>query len=80
MSICNELIETCRVQVDLDEGYIIIMGIYRPHYGTISEFTEQLDGMCDLPIIQNSKFVILAGDFNINILDSSSLPVSSFMS
>ena len=80
MSICNDLIETCTVQVDLDEGYIIIMGIYRPHSGTILEFTEQLDGMCDPPIVQNSKIVILAGDFNINILDSSNLPVSNFMS
>ena len=80
MSICNDLIETCTVQVDLDEGYMIIIGIYRPHSGTILEFTEQLDGMCDLPIVQNSKFVILAGDFNINILNSSSLPVSNFMS
>ena len=80
MSICNELIESCTVQVDLDEGYMIIIGIYRPHSGTILDFTEQLDGMCDLPIVQNSKFVILAGDFNINILDNSSFPVSNFMS
>ena len=68
MSICNDLIETCTVQVDLDEGYIIIIGIYQPQSGTLLEFTEQLDGMCDLPIVQNSKFVVLAGDFNINIL------------
>ena len=80
MSICNELIETCSVQVNLDEGYIISMGIYRPHSGTILEFTDQLDGVCNLPIVQNSKFVILAGDFNINIIDSSNLPVSNFMS
>ena len=66
MNICNELIKTCTVQVDLNEGYIIIIGIYRPHSGAILEFTEQLDGMCDLPIVQNSKFVILAGHFNIN--------------
>ena len=51
MSICNELIETCTVQVDLDDAYIIIIGIYRPHYGTILEFTEQLDGMYDSAII-----------------------------
>ena len=80
MSICNELIETCTVQVDLDEGYIIIIRIYRPQSGTILEFTEQIDSMCDLPIVQHSKFVLLAGDLNINILDSSNLPVSNFMS
>ena len=80
MSICNELIEKCTVQVDLDEGYTIKLGIYRPHSGTILEFTEQLDSMCDLPIVQSRKFVIVAGDFNIIILDSSNLPVSNFMS
>ena len=51
MSICNELIETCKVQVDLDEGYKFIIGIYRPHSGTILEFTEQLDVLCDLPLV-----------------------------
>ena len=59
---------------------MIIIGIYWPHSGTILDFTEQLDGMCDLPFVQNSKFVILAGVFNINILDNSSFPVSNFMS
>ena len=57
MSICKELIETCTVQVDLDEDYIIIICIYRQNSGTISEFNEKLGGMCDLPIVQNSKFV-----------------------
>ena len=80
MSICNELIETCIVRVDLDEGHIIIIGIYQPHSGTILEFTQQLDSMCDLPIVKNSKIVILAEDFNVNILDSSNLPLSNFMS
>ena len=60
MRMCNELIETCAVQVDLDEGYIIIIGIYQPHSGTILEFIEQLDDMCDLTIVRNIKFVILA--------------------
>ena len=80
MSICNQLIETCTVKVDLDEGYMIIIGIYRPHSGTILDFTEQLDGMCDLAFVQNSKIVLLAEDFNINISDNSSFPVSNFMS
>ena len=67
MSICKELTEKCTVQVDLGEDYIIIIGIYWPHSGTflegtILEFTEQLESLCDLPKVRNSKFVILAGN------------------
>ena len=78
-SVSSLKIETCTEQVDLDEGYKITIGMYRPHSGNFLEFTEQLDGMCDLPIVKNSKFAILARDFNINILESSNLPVNNFM-
>ena len=80
MSICDELIETCTVQFDIDDSYIIIIGIYRTHFAIIFEFTEQLDGTCYLPFAQKCKILILAGDFNINILDSSNLLVSNLMS
>ena len=52
MSMCNELIGTCTLQVDLNDGCIIMIDIYWPHSGTILEFTDELDDICDLPIVQ----------------------------
>ena len=53
---------------------------YQSHSGTIIDFTEELEGICILPILKNSKLVILAGFFNIDILDSSNPSVSNFTS
>jgi len=67
LCLCNDTIETCTVQVRYDDNDIIIIAIYRPHSGTVQNFTSAL-----IELLNNKKMkgkqVIITGDININLL------------
>ena len=68
----NVDIEVCSVQFMMNGVEWFILGIYRPHEGTIPEFELNLLNIlndCNL----HGKNVILMGDFNINLLSDSYL-------
>ena len=52
MSMCSELIGIFTVQVYLNEECIIMIDIYQPHSGSILEFSEELEDICDSRIVQ----------------------------
>ena len=56
MSICDETIEICTVKVELTDGYQLVMGLYRPHSGTTTDFTDKLESLLENPLVQNSKW------------------------
>ena len=69
LSICNDEIQSCAVKVQLNHEFILIIGIYRPHSGTVPNFIETLESFYEHPDFLNSRTVFIAGDFNINILN-----------
>ena len=78
LSRCNELIESCVVQVVIGKLSVVAVGVYRPHSGTIDAFTAELANILSSPIIRKS-FVILAGDMNINMNDTISGSVQNYI-
>ena len=72
LSVCTSELESCVVKVELvNPGeYLLIFGLYRPPNGNTRVFLEILESLLNSEIVRHSKYVILAGDFNINLLDS----------
>jgi len=67
ISICDEFIESIAIQVTVYNFKIIVVGIYRPpDKANIPTFIDRLTPIISLS--SNNK-VIIAGDFNINLLD-----------
>ena len=71
-SYVNVNIEICSVEVKLgcNESFTIL-GIYRPHSGTIENFTSELLNVLNA-LNTHGKNVFLMGDFNINLFNESS--------
>lgn len=47
LSVCNNIIESCVVELVVGKVSMNIVGIYRPHSGTIDEFTVALSEILD---------------------------------
>ena len=70
-SYCNSLIEICSVEVTFNSSSIFVVGIYRPHGESISNFVEEVSTiLTNLGV--NQKNTILIGDMNINLLNENS--------
>ena len=67
LSFQDDSIEICSIKIKIGPVYWIYMCIYRPHGESIESFTNSLERILNTPIIQN-KNIILAGDFNLNLL------------
>ena len=67
LDICNNTIECCSVEINVNSQAFSIVGIYRPHHDTIENFTFALENL--LNGLDLNKLVILTGDFNINLLN-----------
>ena len=80
LSICNETIESCALKIKLNNSYLVILGIYRPHSDTIENFTEVLTNFLHNSIIQNADSVVVAGDMNINLNNIDSIHVNNYVS
>ena len=59
LSRCNDNIESCVAKVSLDDSYMIIVGIYRPHDLHPSFFTEELQNIIESEVIKTSKLTVV---------------------
>lgn len=70
-------IEVNCIEISLQNQSICILGLYRPHSGTISQFCEELCGILEDGYF-NNKICVLLGDLNINLLSDTN-DVSRFI-
>ena len=68
----NQNIEICTVRIMLGDEPIFILGIYRPHSGTINSFCDEIATIMQDPILRNRR-CFLTGDININLIQESSV-------
>ena len=73
-SICNEDIEICTVELNLENREITLFAVYRPHSGTLDNFSQFLFSFLE----SNSKNALVLGDFNVDILRNST-HISNFI-
>ena len=66
LSFANENIEICTLKVSNETSQIILCGVYRPHMGTIENFTHSLEGILGNRQLNNSNCLV-GGDLNIDI-------------
>ena len=67
LSFTSDSIETCIIRVSSSQNNMYICGIYRPHIGTVENFTSSLENILNSALFAGSTCVV-AGDFNINLL------------
>ena len=79
LSVCNSTIETCVVRIFVQGGYLLILGVYRPHTDSIENFTLYLESVLNNHVVRNAKLVLLAGDMNINLLDMDCSRVQNYV-
>ena len=76
-SYCTMTIEINTVKVEFGDDVLYILGVYRPHSDSINSFTDVFFGLLrDFSV--NGKNVIIAGDFNINLMSNID-PIESFL-
>ena len=78
LSVCNQTIETMTINIVFPGDKIALVAVYRPHSGTIENFSHQLHGILHNNSIANQKTVI-AGDLNINLLNQQSETIQTFI-
>ena len=66
LSYVNESIETCIVKISNENSCIFICAVYRPHSGTIENFTLSLENILENQLLNNTDCLI-GGDFNIDL-------------
>ena len=71
LSFANLNIEVCTVQLLFDTETIFIVGIYRPHSGTIEAFSSELENILQNDLLRNKRCIV-AGDFNICLMQNNS--------
>ena len=64
LSYCNNTIEICTIELKIGDSNIAIVGIYRPHSDTISNFNSCFSQILDNNILKD-KLCIIMGDFNV---------------
>ena len=77
LCICSENIETCTVCIYVGTTKLFALGVYRPHSGTIDDFTFELNNILSHEILVNSKIVI-GGDMNVNLDNFSSESILNY--
>ena len=65
-SYTNESLEICTIKLSFNAKHLFISGIYRPHSGTIENFSTALEQTLSSNILSNAQ-CIFAGDFNANL-------------
>ena len=73
LSLCNEIIETCGVKINIDGKILTILSVYRSPSTNIENFIEALTVLFGDPLISSSDIFILTGDLNINLLSNRSI-------
>ena len=78
VTLCNDCIETCVVEVSCGTETFVVLAIYRPHSGTIEQLCRQLNDIMQSPQL-NSKSIILLGDINADLLKQDDQNTVNFM-
>ena len=66
LSYISESIEVCTVKISSENSQFILCGVYRPHSGTIENFSTLLENILESPIL-NGVDCLIGGDFNVDI-------------
>jgi hypothetical protein len=76
----DNTIESCVVRIKYNMRTIVIVAIYRPPSGNIDSFNIALLSILNHELIKDEE-IILAGDFNINIIeyDNAIQPIRNFV-
>ena len=69
LSYVNSDIEICTVEIKVNGELILIIGIYRPHSGTVDAFSGELERVFQNPLFRATRCCV-AGDFNICLLQN----------
>ena len=70
LSVCTNSVESIVVKFKNEDENFYIIGIYRPHTGTIHNFITSLTEIfSQIPDLNRNK-VLITGDFNINLLSN----------
>ena len=78
LCLCTNTIETCVVETKLHGTTVFVIGVYRLHTDTVENFSIALGSLLNSPILRN-KTILLAGDLNINLLNTDSQPTENFI-
>ena len=68
LSVVNETIESCSVEIIVNSKPCILIGIYRPHSDSITNFISAFENLLFSSNLISDTICIIAGDFNINSL------------
>ena len=82
LCLCNLDIELCGIIFEIDKKEYCVLGVYRPHSGTVEGFTRELNIIFNKEPSFLRKNVILLGDLNVNLLrteDSQTKVLTNFM-
>ena len=80
LCMCNITIETCVCRVNFEGGYLVILGVYRPHTDSIQNFILILESILNNPILRDASMVIVAGDMNVDICDIECTQTENYLS
>ena len=81
ISVCTDSIESCVCDIYTDSmAFLTILGLYRPPSSSISDFLSELEIILRSALLKRNQKVIIAGEFNINILETDNLQVGTFLS
>ena len=78
LSFCNETIESCVLELKYDSNVVVLIGIYRPHTDSVSNFLAALEGIVMDSVVRNATHIFIAGDFNINVCDQPSTDAENY--
>ena len=66
------------VKAGFGESLVFVVGIYRPHTDTVENFLNELETVLQDDILKD-KLIINTGDLNIDLINTESTPVSSYI-
>ena len=75
-NLCNNVIESCVVKLKINDSSYVIVGVYRPHQGTIPEFSDAITEIFSK--FSPDDMVYIMGDVNINLLNLNERNVEYF--
>ena len=78
LSCSNANIETCCVCLNVESECIYVLAVYRPVNGSLSEFIELVYEKLQDRCLRGRK-VILAGDLNLDLTDTSNVHTNDFI-
>ena len=79
LSMCSTNIEACCIKISFMSICLNVVGIYRPHLGTIEQFVTELKQIVETDTLGRRERICIAGDFNVNLLLESNDSVTNFI-